>query len=90
MADPRRIRVVTLITRLDLGGAQQVALHAAASLDPQRFESMVLCGRGGRLDSMAAEDSRYQLHFLRFLKHPISPLRDLLALIELWLFLVTR
>jgi hypothetical protein len=48
---PERIKVVHVITRLDLGGAQQNTLHTVRHLDPKRFQAMLLCGPGGVLDS---------------------------------------
>ena len=90
MGTESRIRVLTIITRLDLGGAQQVALQSAAGLDSERFDSVLLCGRGGKLDRDAAVLPGLQLHFLRFLKHPISPLQDFLAVLEIWIYLMSR
>ena len=34
---------------MDLGGAQQAVLHLSRSLDPHRFEQMVITGDGGLL-----------------------------------------
>ena len=52
---PSRIRVLTSITRLELGGAQKVALHTAATLDPSAFESGLAWGPGDVLDSEAQD-----------------------------------
>ena len=48
---PEGIKVVHIVTRLDLGGAQQNTLHTVRRLDPKRFEAVLLCGEGGVLDS---------------------------------------
>ena len=45
----RRIKVVHIITRLELGGAQQNTLFTAEHLDPARFEVVLLAGQGGVL-----------------------------------------
>lgn len=75
-----RQKVIHLITRLELGGAQQNTLYTAAHLDPARWEVTVASGRGGMLDA------EQPVHFLDNLVHPLSPLRDLLALFELSAF----
>ena len=77
-------KVAILITRMDLGGAQEVALETAAGLDPERYEVTLLAGPGGMLDAEA--ERRLGPRFVRVpsLRHPISPLNDLKALI--WLF----
>ncbi len=82
---PERIKVVHIITRLDLGGAQQNTLHTVRNLDPRRFEAMLLCGTGGGLDSelqsWPSHGPRWQ--FAGNLVREISPWRDLLAFFEL-------
>ena len=82
---PERIKVVHIITRLDLGGAQQNTLHTVRNLDPNRFEAMLLCGAGGVLDcelqSWPNGGPRWQL--VGNLVRAISPWRDLLAFLEL-------
>jgi glycosyltransferase involved in cell wall biosynthesis len=44
-----KIKIVTIITRMDLGGAQRVVLHLIRGLDTHRFDQMVLTGDGGLL-----------------------------------------
>jgi len=85
-----RFRVLHLITRLDLGGAQQNTLFCAAHHDRSRFEVDLLAGRGGILDeeALAIPDARVEL--LPCLKHPISPLHDLQALLRLRAYFKTR
>jgi glycosyltransferase involved in cell wall biosynthesis len=73
-------KVVHLITRLDLGGAQQNTLHTVRHLDPSKFEAVLICGPGGMLDE-EAKDLRVVV--IDSLVRDISPLRDLLALFEL-------
>ena len=82
---PERIKVVHVITRLDLGGAQQNTLHTVRHLDPERFEAVLLCGAGGALDSelrsWPSDGPRWE--FVGNLVREISPWRDLLAFLEL-------
>lgn len=86
------IRVVHLVTRLDLGGAQQNTLYTAGHLDPARFDVAVGCGPGGLLDDEArrlcALPARpFRLRFFPTLVRRVSPLDDLRALFHLaaWL-----
>lgn len=80
-----RLKVVHIVTRLDLGGAQQNTLYTAGHLDPERFEAVLLCGRGGALDAeaRALEASGVRVRFVEDLVREVSPLRDAAALFQL-------
>ena len=77
------IRVLTVITRLELGGAQRVALHTASHLDRDVFDAGLAWGSGDVLD----EEARALTDVTRFeissLVRPVSPMSDLRALAEL-------
>ena len=60
----RRIRVCHIITLLELGGAQQNTLHTVANLDRNRFEPILVAGRGGFLDGEAGRIPGLQTLFL--------------------------
>lgn len=79
-----RVRVAIVITRLDLGGAQEVALETAARLDVARFDVRLLAGPGGLLDGQAAQRLKAGYVPVPSLVHPIHPVNDLLALFWLW------
>ena len=79
-----RIRVAIVITRLDLGGAQEVALETAARLDAARFDVRLLAGPGGLLDGQAAQRLKAGFVPVPSLVHPVHPLSDLRALLWLW------
>lgn len=78
-----KIKVAHVVTRLDLGGAQQNTLHTVRTLDRARFEPLLVCGEGGMLDDEARADKSIRAVFLDSLVHPVSPLWDLIALLEL-------
>jgi glycosyltransferase involved in cell wall biosynthesis len=80
-------RIAILITRLDLGGAQEVALETAARLDRERFDVLLLAGPGGDLDAEARQRLGERYVPVPPLVHPIRPWSDLLALLWLWRFL---
>lgn len=76
-------KVVHVVTRLDLGGAQQNTLYTVAHLDRSAWEPVLVCGEGGVLDP---EAKTCRTVFLPSLVHPVSPLNDFLAYLELTSF----
>lgn len=85
----KKIKVLHLITKLEFGGAQQNTLYTVGHLNPQQFEIILAGGPGGFLDKEALLLPRHAgIFWLRYLKRPIRPWWDILALLELWLLLV--
>jgi glycosyltransferase involved in cell wall biosynthesis len=82
-AEGRRIRVCHIITLLELGGAQQNTLHTVANLDRERFEPILVAGRGGLLDSETAEIPGLRTFHIPELVREVDPLRDAAALFRL-------
>jgi len=76
-----RIKVVHLITKLELGGAQLNTLHTVEHLNSLRFDVYLLCGPGGVMKSRLAENDR--LVIVPQLAREIRPGRDLQALIQI-------
>ncbi len=73
-----------LITRLELGGAQQNTLYCCENHDRKKFEVVLIAGAGGLLDPQArALEPRLKLHLVAWLKHPVRPLADLAAVFRL-------
>lgn len=82
------MKVVHIVTRLDFGGAQQNTLYTVSHLDPSHFDVVLACGQGGRLDEEAkalSQDSKrpFRLRFFPELVHPIHPMLDVIALLQL-------
>lgn len=77
-----KIKVFHVITMLELGGAQQNTLYTVSHLDKNRFDTALVCGKGGMLDPQAF-DSGVRVHFIPDLVCPVNPLRDVMALFEL-------
>jgi glycosyltransferase involved in cell wall biosynthesis len=75
--------VCTIITMLELGGAQEVALFTAAHLDRARFRPVLLTGPGGLLTEEAQALPGVEVAIVPSLGRPIRPWRDLRALVEL-------
>lgn len=78
-----RLKVVHVITRMDLGGAQQNTFYTAAHLDREKIDCLVVTGQGGILDPELGKAQGFKVRFLASLKREIHPGFDLLALLEL-------
>ncbi len=74
-----RVRICHIITKLELGGAQQNTLYTVKHLDRARFAVSLVTGPQGILDEEAI-DSGVEVHFLESLRREISARRDLAAL----------
>src|SRR3990167_2434823 len=75
--------VCTIITMLDLGGAQEVALFTVANLDRARFQPVLLTGPGGLLTDEAKALPGVDVEIVPSLGRAIRPFRDARALVEL-------
>jgi glycosyltransferase involved in cell wall biosynthesis len=77
----RQVKVIHIITRMELGGAQQNTLYTISHLDEQKFLPYLITGRGGELfaealgfkNTLIAED----------LVREVRPLRDVMAFFQL-------
>lgn len=79
--------VCHIITKLELGGAQQNTLFTVAHLDPARFRSILITGEPGLLDDDARTLPGVEFHQVPSLVREIRPLADLRALLALALLL---
>ncbi len=73
------IRVCHIITKLELGGAQQNTLYTVAHLDRSRFDPHLVAGPGGLLDDEARALGA-PVHFVPPLRRAISARHDAAAL----------
>src|SRR5437870_5578301 len=73
----KRLRVLHMITRLELGGAQQNTLYTLAHLDRSRFEPMLAGGPGGMLDPEAEQLKDVPVEYTHALVRQIDPLSDI-------------
>lgn len=72
--------VVQIITQLELGGAQEIALFLCRKLDRTRFDVHLVTGVGGLLDREAEAIPGLQVHFSADLIRQVRPLTDLRCL----------
>ncbi len=77
------IRVIHVITKLELGGAQQNTLYTLGHLDPARFSGLLVTHPEGLLVPDAVGDRRYEKSFVPSLVREVRPARDLAALADL-------
>jgi glycosyltransferase involved in cell wall biosynthesis len=77
------LRVLHVITMLELGGAQRNTLDTVASLDRGRFAPGLACAVDGELVDEARALSSTELFFLPHLRREVRPWHDLRALTEL-------
>ncbi len=81
-----RVRVLQVITRLIVGGAQETAILIAEMLDPMRFTADLVCGPQTGTEGSLIEDARGRgIHLLvePTLVREVNPAKDLLALVRL-------
>jgi glycosyltransferase involved in cell wall biosynthesis len=75
--------VCHVITKLELGGAQEVAKRVVSSLDRRQFRPVLLAGPGGLLTEEAHGLEGVEVRLIPSLLREIRPLQDLRALWEL-------
>ena len=82
----KRIRVIHVITRLELGGAQRNTILTCEKLDRERFDVFLFSGRGGillpdpEIMDRGKSDHEERFVFVGDLVRQIDPVRDLKAL----------
>ena len=75
--------VCHVITKLELGGAQEVALYAVSHLDRSKFRPLLVTGPGGLLTDEAKTLPGVDVHVLSSLARHVHVLADLAAFVEL-------
>src|SRR6201987_698039 len=71
-----RLRVAHIITKLELGGAQQNTLYTVQHLNRSLFDVSLIAGPGGMLDEEAASIPEVDFRFCGDLSRPIRPVAD--------------
>lgn len=83
----QRIRLLYCITKLELGGAQKQLLSLLGRLSKDKFEIFVFTADEGYLLNDALSLPGVKVKSSNFLKRPINPFKDILALIEIYRFI---
>lgn len=83
----KKNNILYVITKLELGGAQKHLLDLLANLDRAKFNIFLFTAKEGLLlsDVLAIESLSVQAS--SFLERPINPLKDILALFEIYNFI---
>ncbi len=74
------LRVLHLITRMELGGAQRNTLYTVANLDRRNFVPALAWGPGAILDAQAHRLDDVEIFEIPVLRRDVSPANDLRAL----------
>lgn len=77
------VTVAHVITKLELGGAQQNTLYTISHLDPSRYRRILVTGEPSILDVEARAMDGVEFHQIPSLVRPVNPTRDLRATIGL-------
>lgn len=83
----RKISILYVITKLELGGAQKQLLKLIEHLDQEKFLPFLFTAKDGLLLQEAQSITGLRLKKSRYLGRSINPLKDLLALAEIYLFI---
>ena len=87
MAFCRKINILYVITKLELGGAQKQLLSLARGLDKERFNPYIITAYDGLLVDTAKDIPGLRLIRCRFLERPIRPVKDILTLFFIYRFI---
>ena len=82
-----KTNLLYIITKLELGGAQKQLLSLIKGLDKQVYNIFLFTAKDGLLIKEALALDGLILNRSRFLERKINPLKDLLALIEIYGFI---
>jgi len=83
----RKINILYVITKLELGGAQKQLLSLVRGLDKERFNPYILTAYDGLLVDAAKDIPGLKLIRCRFLERPIRLIKDILALFFIYGFI---
>ncbi len=80
-------KILHIITKLQLGGAQQNTLYTTANTDKKNFYSLIAAGKGGILDKSQKD---LEIIYIPYFGRNINPIKDALALYQLWRLIKTQ
>jgi len=83
----KKINLLYVITKLELGGAQKQLLNLLNHLDKEKFVPFLFCAQDGLLLQDALSITGLAIKRSKFLERKINPLKDLLALFEIYRFI---
>ena len=72
-------KIIHIITKLELGGAQENTIYTVRNLNKEIFDTILVFGPGGILDEEVLKDNRIKKIVCKNLLRQISPLNDIIA-----------
>ncbi|MEI8218651.1 MAG: glycosyltransferase family 4 protein [Elusimicrobiota bacterium] len=78
------IKICHIITKLELGGAQQNTLYTLRHLSRELYMPFLIAGTGGLLDHEAASDTSFTTYFIPELVRSVLPWGDCIAAVKIW------
>ena len=78
-----KVTVVHIITKLELGGAQQNTLFTVSHLNPERYEPVLISGTEGLLVEEAKQLNRVRFFLIPELVREIRPFKDMMAFLKI-------
>ena len=78
-----KVTVVHIITKLELGGAQQNTLFTVSHLNPERYEPVLISGTEGLLVEEAKQLNRVRFFLIPELVREIRPFKDVMAFLKI-------
>lgn len=82
-----KVNLLYVITKLELGGAQKQLLSLIGDLDKEAFNIFLFTAKEGLLIKEVSSLGKLTLKKSRFLERRINPIKDILALIEIYNFI---
>ena len=82
-----KTKLLHIITRLDLGGAQKNVLSIIKNLPQEKYEIFLISAKDGLLVEDALDISHAQIRLLSFLRREINPLYDIIAFFKLYCYI---
>jgi glycosyltransferase involved in cell wall biosynthesis len=83
----RKLNILYCLTKLELGGAQLQLLDLIRGLDREKFQPFLFTAQGGLLMADALSIEGLAVKKSIFLERAINPLKDFLALAEIFYFI---
>ena len=82
-----KIKTLYIITKLELGGAQQQLLSLSKALDKNKFSLYLFTARSGLLVGEAGAIEGLTVYLSGFLEPPLNPFKDFLAFLDIYRFI---
>ena len=76
--------MATIITKLELGGAQEIAIYTTENLNRNRYNPILISGCGGILDGEVKNNPKIKSFFIPQLIRMVNPIKDAITLIKIW------